>query len=95
VGHVVHSSASGPQNVDALFFLFGWDRYGFHKKRTGTRYAELLFLHLVGSACHIVHSGASEAQNINALFFMLGWVWCGFHKKHAGTHYAELVFCIR
>jgi hypothetical protein len=23
-GHVVHSGASGPPNIDALFFLIGW-----------------------------------------------------------------------
>jgi hypothetical protein len=28
VGHVVHCGASGTQNVDALFFMIGWDRYG-------------------------------------------------------------------
>jgi hypothetical protein len=39
-GHVVHSSAYGEQNISALFFMLEWDRYGLHKKRTGTRYAE-------------------------------------------------------
>jgi hypothetical protein len=36
------------------------DHYGFDKNRIGTRYAELLCLHLVGSVGHVVHSGASE-----------------------------------
>jgi hypothetical protein len=35
-----------------------WDRYRFQKKRAGLRYAELLFLHLVGFAGPEVHSGA-------------------------------------
>jgi hypothetical protein len=38
-GHIVHCSASRAQNLNALFFLLGWHRYGFHKKRTGTRSA--------------------------------------------------------
>jgi hypothetical protein len=46
-GHVVHSSAFGAQNINALFFMLWWARGGFHKKRAGTRYAKLLFLHLV------------------------------------------------
>jgi hypothetical protein len=61
VCHVVHSSASTVRNVDALFFMIGWDECGFHKKCDGTPYAELVFLHLVVSAGHVVHSSASGA----------------------------------
>jgi hypothetical protein len=77
-GHVVHSVASGVRNIDALFFMLGWDECRFNKKRDGIPYAELMFLHPVGSMGHIVHCGASGAQNINALFFMLGWERHGF-----------------
>jgi hypothetical protein len=56
--NVVHSRASGVQNVDALFFMVEWARCGFHKKRIGTHYAELMFLESVGSGSHLVHSGA-------------------------------------
>jgi hypothetical protein len=61
VGHVVLFGASEVRNVDALFFMLQWDRYGFDKKCFGTRDAKLVFLHPVGSAGHVVHSGASGA----------------------------------
>jgi hypothetical protein len=41
--HVVHSGASEPWNIDALFFMLGWDRYGFNKKRVGTCYSKHWF----------------------------------------------------
>jgi hypothetical protein len=47
-GHVVHSGAYELQNVDALFLMMRWDRCGFHKKRTGTHFAELVFFHPAG-----------------------------------------------
>jgi hypothetical protein len=58
MGHVVHSGVSGALNIHTLFFIHGWEWYGFHKKRAGTHCAEIVFLHLVGSAGHVVHSRA-------------------------------------
>jgi hypothetical protein len=72
--------------------MLRWTWCSFHRKRTGARYTELVFLHPGGSAGHVVHSGASAVQNVDALFFMLGWARCGLHKKRAKTHYTELVF---
>jgi hypothetical protein len=72
--------------------MLGWHRHGFDKKSVGTHYAELVFLHPVGSASHVVHSSVSEARNSDTLFFMLRWDMYGVNKKHTGTHYADLVF---
>ncbi len=45
--YVLHSGASEARNVDALYFMLRWDWYGFHKKHTRIRYAELVSLHAV------------------------------------------------
>jgi hypothetical protein len=92
VGYVVHSTASLVRNIDTLFFIPRWDRYRFQKKRTRTRYGELMFLHQMGFAGHIVRCDASKARNLNALFCMLGCARCGFHIKCVGTRYDELVY---
>jgi hypothetical protein len=65
--------------------MLKWYRYGFHKKRIGIQYVELVFLHPVRSAGHVVHPDASGALNVDALLLMLGWDEYGFHKKHDGT----------
>jgi hypothetical protein len=44
--HVVYSAAPGARIVDTLFFMLGCARCAFHKKPVGTRYAELVFLHM-------------------------------------------------
>jgi hypothetical protein len=72
--------------------MLRWDWYGFQKKRDGIRYAELTFLHPVGSAGHIVRRSASRARNVDTLFFLLGWDRYRFHNKRTGTPYAELLF---
>jgi hypothetical protein len=88
----VHSGASRARNVDSLLFIVWWDRYGFHKKHVGTRFADLVFLHQVGSAGYVVHSGASRARNVDESFFKLRWARCRFHRMCVKTHFAELVF---
>jgi hypothetical protein len=62
------------------------------QKHARTRYAEQVFLHLVGSSGHVVHSSASGAQNRYALFFMVRWDRYRFYKKRVETGYAEQVF---
>jgi hypothetical protein len=66
----------------------------FHKKRSRTRYAELVFLHAMGYADHVLHSGASEARNDDALFFMLEWDQYGFKKSTTVHITPNLYNCI-
>jgi hypothetical protein len=72
--------------------MLWWARCGFDKKRVRTHYAELLFLHPMGSTGPILHLGAFGVKNVDALIFMLRWDRYEFDKKHVGTRYAKLVF---
>jgi hypothetical protein len=92
VVHIVHYGVSGARNINALFFMLGRDRYGFHRKRIGTRYSKLVLLHPVGSVGHVVHSSAFGVQKVEALFLMLRWDRYGFHKKRAEAYSVEVVF---
>jgi hypothetical protein len=68
--------------------MLGWDRFESHKKRDGTSYAKLVFLHPMGSAGHVVRSGSSGVRNVDTLFFIPVWAQSGSHKRH----YTKFVF---
>jgi hypothetical protein len=92
--HVVHSCVSGARNVDALFFMLGSARRGFHKERTGIHYAELVFLHLVGYASHIVYSSVSGHKKSMHYFSRSGGpgaIWIKSTPRHVTLN---LCFCI-
>jgi hypothetical protein len=72
VGSTGHVVDSGAQNIDALFFMLGWDQYGFDKNHDRTPYVKLVFSHLVGAAGHVGNC---------TIFFKLTWARCVFHKK--------------
>jgi hypothetical protein len=72
--------------------MLRWDRCGFHKKRAGRRYDQLVFLHLVGSTGHIVHSGVTGRVMSMHYFLSSGELDAVSIKKRSQTRYAELVF---
>jgi hypothetical protein len=92
---IVHSGASGGQNVDALFFMLGWDRYGFHKKCAGIHYAELVFLHLMGYVGHVVLFGVSRRKKSMHYFARSGKTDMDSIKSGSGHVTPNMSFCIR
>jgi hypothetical protein len=95
MGQVVHSGASKAQNIKVLFFMLEWDRFGFHKKHTVTRYAELVFLHPVGSVSHVVHSSAFGHKTSTYYFLCSGGPGAVSIKNVMGHITLNLCFCIR
>jgi hypothetical protein len=85
VGPVVNSSASGAQNIDALFLMLGWDRYKFHKKDAETRYVELVFCirwDLRAMYCILVCPGC---ETLTHYFSCSGGPGADTKKKHWDT----------
>jgi hypothetical protein len=85
VGHIVHFSASGALNIDALFFILWWARCRFHKNRVRTHDAKLVFLHLVVSAGNEVYSGASRDKMSMHYFSCSGGPGAVSIKAHRDT----------
>jgi hypothetical protein len=94
-GLIVHFGASKVGNVDALFFMLRSAQCGIHKKRDGTHYTELLFLHLVAYVGHIVHSDAPRDET------WMHYFSCSFGpgavsiKSAPGHITSNLCFCIQ
>jgi hypothetical protein len=74
--------------------MLGWARCGFHERHVVTRYAELVFLHPMGSVGHIVNSGAYGPQNIDALFVCSSGTGMDSTKCALGHITLNLCFCI-
>jgi hypothetical protein len=69
-------------------------RCDFNKKRTGTHYVEIVFLHPVRSPGHVVHSGAS-GHKMSMNYFSSSGVPSAVSIKSALGHItANLCFSI-
>jgi hypothetical protein len=87
----VHSSVSGTQNIDALFFMLRWDLYGFHKSAPGHVTPNVFFAScgICGSPSAFRHVwGMKHYCTISPA--RVGPV--RIPRKHIGICYSELVF---
>jgi hypothetical protein len=71
-----------------------WTPCGFHKKLTGTRYAELVFSHPMGSTGRAVYSGVS-GRDMSMSYFSSSRRPGAVHIKTAPGHFTtNLRICI-
>jgi hypothetical protein len=75
-----------------LFFMLGWARCRFHKKRVRTRYIELVFF-AFGGICES-RSASSYARSVKCRHttVMIDWAYADPTKNRPGNHYIEQVF---
>jgi hypothetical protein len=94
-GHVVHSGASGVQNIDALLFMLGWDWYGFEKKARW----DMLIRTCVFASDRICGSPnpfrcLRDAKQRHT-FFCIGGTGTDLTESESGHVTPNLCFCIR
>jgi hypothetical protein len=73
-----------------LFFMLGWDQYGFQKKPVGTRYAEHVFLLLMRYVGLVVHLGHETSMHY---FTCSGGTGSDCTKSTSGHVMLHLCFC--
>jgi hypothetical protein len=95
MGHAMHFGAFKTWNVDALFFILGWNWCGCHKMRTGTRYAEHMFLHPMWSADHVVHWVRPGCKTSLQFFWCLGGPKAHPIKSMSEKIMPNFCFCFR
>jgi hypothetical protein len=71
------------------------DRYRFRKKRVGTRYTKVVFLHPLGSVGHILHSSAFGREMLTHYFSYSDGTSTDCTKSAPGHITSNLCFCIR
>jgi hypothetical protein len=82
------------RNIDTIFLARG-EPVQIAQKCAGTRYAELMFLHLVGSAAHIVHIGALGSEMSTQYFSCSGETSTDRTKSALEHVMSDMCFCIQ